>query len=397
MVYFYPRNILELSRFDESRGETWINRLTNNLRQSEISKEISRISNLLVRQSAMPICSSRKILRGRKRFTERGVYFVRAIQATVIAYIREVKTREDQIENGTTSISRKSQVPIPLPALEMIGADLSQGRSHESSTRLTIGRPLESRDMVYITGDCHANFHKFSMENFPEQKEMDREDIVIVCGDFGLWHDSASERWWLEWIEQKPFTLVFVDGNHENFDRLYGDEFPVVDFCGGKAHKIRDNLYHLMRGHTFTFGGKSFWCFGGARSHDISDGILDRDDFDSDEDFYKAIKLGYKQKKVFRINHVSWWEQELPTESEMAFGIQTLKRHDNQVDYIVTHCCPQEIASVNGFHEADILTNYFNTVAYTVSFSKWFFGHYHDSRETYTKYVMLYDDIRRVL
>ena len=26
--------------------------------------------------------------------------------------------------------------------------------------------------MVFVTGDCHAKFNKFSVENFPEQKEM---------------------------------------------------------------------------------------------------------------------------------------------------------------------------------------------------------------------------------
>ena len=44
--------------------------------------------------------------------------------------------------------------------------------------------------MVFVTGDCHAEFNKFSTKNFPEQKGMTRDDIVIVCGDFGIWHDN---------------------------------------------------------------------------------------------------------------------------------------------------------------------------------------------------------------
>ena len=91
--------------------------------------------------------------------------------------------------------------------------------------------------MVFVTGDCHAKFNKFSVENFPEQKEMTRDDIVIVCGDFGLWNDNNEERYWFKWLSEKNFTVAFVDGNHENFDRLYSDEFPIVDFHGGKAHK----------------------------------------------------------------------------------------------------------------------------------------------------------------
>lgn len=251
--------------------------------------------------------------------------------------------------------------------------------------------------MVFVTGDCHAKFNKFSVENFPEQKEMTRDDIVIVCGDFGLWNDNNEERYWFKWLSEKNFTVAFVDGNHENFDRLYSDEFPVVDFHGGKAHKIRDNIYHLMRGYVFEFDGKKFFCFGGASSHDISDGILDRADFDSDEEFMATVKDWYKRWKMFRINHISWWKQELPTEDELTFGLQTLTKNGNKVDYIISHCCPQEIASFCGFWEPDVLTQWFNMVAHTVQFDKWYFGHYHDNRQIMSKFILLYEKIERVI
>ena len=134
--------------------------------------------------------------------------------------------------------------------------------------------------MVYITGDTHAVFNRFNTKNFPEQKEMTKDDFVIVCGDFGgIWYDNKYERHWLKWLSEKPFTILYVDGNHENFDRLYSEEFEVVDFHGGKAHKLNDSVYHLMRGEIFDFEGKKFLAFGGSRSHDIDDGILDS--FDS--------------------------------------------------------------------------------------------------------------------
>ena len=35
--------------------------------------------------------------------------------------------------------------------------------------------------MIYITGDCHAEWaRKFSVASFPEQKGMTRNDFVIV-------------------------------------------------------------------------------------------------------------------------------------------------------------------------------------------------------------------------
>lgn len=252
--------------------------------------------------------------------------------------------------------------------------------------------------MVYITGDCHGDWSRFSMAAFPEQKNMTKDDFVIICGDFGLWHDTPTERWWLKWLEEKSFTTLFVCGNHENFDRLYGNEFEVVDFHGGKAHKIRENIYHLMRGHIFDLCGKKFFAFGGASSHDINDGILDKDNFASEDEFYETIKAFEKERKMYRINHCSWWKQELPSEEEMQFGIDNLARNGNKVDFIISHCAPQQIAALisSGLYNPDKLTNYFDKISETVDFNKWFFGHYHDNRNVEKKYVLLYDQIVEV-
>ena len=65
--------------------------------------------------------------------------------------------------------------------------------------------------MVYATGDTHGNFLRFTTENFPEQKQMGRNDYVIICGDFGgLWNDTAEERYWLDWLNNKPLYLSFL-------------------------------------------------------------------------------------------------------------------------------------------------------------------------------------------
>ena len=254
--------------------------------------------------------------------------------------------------------------------------------------------------MVFVTGDCHGEYNRFSIKNFPEQKDMTRDDIVIVCGDFGLWHPGKEEDYWFDWIESKPFTLVFVDGNHENFDRLYSDEFPIVDFHGGKAHRIRENLYHLMRGYVFDFDGKKFFAFGGASSHDNQDGILDRSEFESEEEFTKTVYLWRKIGRMFRVNHISWWKEELPTFEEMERGGDILDEHGNRVDYIITHCAPQDlVAAVFRLSESDRLTEFFKAVAETTAFDRWYFGHYHEDAalDYYGKYTVLYHYIERVV
>lgn len=257
--------------------------------------------------------------------------------------------------------------------------------------------------MVYITGDTHADFTRFSTKNFPEQKDMTREDIVIVLGDFGgVWEQEENEReaYWLKWLNEKPFTLCYVDGNHENFDRYYNDEFPIVDFHGGKAHKIRDNIYHLMRGNVFEFDGKKFFSFGGASSHDIEDGILDPRNFATTNEFVATAKLWAKQNKMFRINHLSWWEQELPSQDEMDFGKKTLENNGYEVNYVISHCLPGEIAAIfsNGVYAQDSLTNYFNEIlANGLKFAHWYCGHYHADADIISKYHIRYHKIERII
>ena len=251
--------------------------------------------------------------------------------------------------------------------------------------------------MVFITGDCHADFRRFSTDMFPEQKELTHDDIVIVCGDFGIWQDGNEERYWLKWLDKKPFTTVFVDGNHENFDRLYSDEFPLEKFHGGIAQKIRPNIWHLMRGEIYDFEGKKFWCFGGASSHDISDGILDRDDFETTEGFLAVYRQWSRVGKMFRVNHLSWWKEELPSEDEMKHGLETLGENNFEVDFIISHCCPQEVATMLGFRESDRITSYFNDIARKTKFAKWHFGHYHGEDSVWGKFILHYERIERIL
>ena len=250
--------------------------------------------------------------------------------------------------------------------------------------------------MIFITGDCHAEFIKFNTENFPEQAEMTKKDFVIICGDFGgVWNkdeESKSEKWWMDWLENKPFTTLFVDGNHENFDRLYS--YPIEEWNGGKVHKIRPSVIHLMRGQVFEIEEKKIFTFGGAKSHDISGGIWELDD----PDFHHKRKLLEEDWKPYRINHLSWWEQELPTEEEMNEGRKNLEEHGNTVDFIVTHCCNSSTQACigGGMYHPDVLTKYLQEIARKVHYKKWFFGHYHDNRNVGDKGVLLYEQVIRI-
>ncbi len=133
--------------------------------------------------------------------------------------------------------------------------------------------------MIFITGDTHGDFTRFSSQNFPEQQTMTKKDYVIICGDFGgIWNGSKEEEYWLDWLDEKPFTTLFVTGNHENYDLL--KTYPFQYWNGGRVQRIRPSILHLTRGQIFEISGKTFFTMGGASSHDISDGILDPNDPD---------------------------------------------------------------------------------------------------------------------
>ena len=252
--------------------------------------------------------------------------------------------------------------------------------------------------MIYITGDCHADFRKFSSKRFKAQREMTREDYLIVCGDFGgIWKDDERERYRLNWLSQKPFTLLFVDGNHENFDRLFSSEFAEVDFHGGRAHKIRDNIYHLMRGYVFSLCGKTFFAFGGAASHDICDGILDRADFPTERAFQMTYRNMQRAGKQCRVDHRSWWAEELPSLEEMERGRRSLQEYCNRVDYVISHCLPYTQASLCLGAGADRLSIYFDELIQTgLQMQMWYCGHYHVDRQLTGRFRVLYDDMIRI-
>ena len=60
-----------------------------------------------------------------------------------------------------------------------------------------------------------------------------------------MWFGDSRDDETLDWLERLPFTLVFVCGNHENYDALA--RYPVAEWRGGKVHRVRPHVLHLMR------------------------------------------------------------------------------------------------------------------------------------------------------
>ena len=243
--------------------------------------------------------------------------------------------------------------------------------------------------MIYITGDTHADYTRFKTANFPEQKSMTKEDFIIVCGDFGIWEDTKEQNFWWDWLDAKPFTTLFITGNHSNYDLL--KTYPVGSWHGGKVQFIRPSVIHLMRGQFFDLNGLSFFTMGGASCHDIQGGVLEPDDPNFKAKLRRARMVGLP----FRVNHISWWKEELPSEEEYAEARRNLDAHGWKADCIVTHCCPTSLIAEAGdpTYKADALSDFLEEISRKADFRWWFFGHYHDNHIFRQKYVLLYEQI----
>lgn len=222
--------------------------------------------------------------------------------------------------------------------------------------------------MMYFTGDLHGEIGRFYTLK-REYPNLGTEDYLIICGDFGfLFKDDRNEHMWLDDLSEQPYTICFVDGNHENFNALNG--FPVEKWNGGNVHKIRKNIIHLMRGQVFEIAGKKVFTMGGAYSID----------------------------RYMRKLNVSYWKDEIPSNEEYAEATRNLKVHENKVDYIVTHTAPREVIRRMGYHPDphDMeLTGFLEWIMYEVQYDEWFFGHWHEDRNIEKFHALWFDIITR--
>ena len=227
--------------------------------------------------------------------------------------------------------------------------------------------------MIYVTGDTHGSHDFGKLRRFAaKHPRLTKEDYLIVSGDFGgVWYEKTLDED-LKPYEELPFTVLFVDGNHENFDLL--NSFPVETWHGGKIHRIRPHILHLMRGQIFEIEGKTFFTFGGGTSID----------------------------KYMRREGVSWWRQEVPSYAEFDEAVTNLSRCGHRVNYVITHSCDEKSLytpllstvskSMTVYPDNVMLMEFERTIEY----DHWYFGHYHLDGYVSDRKTALYQDIVQI-
>jgi predicted phosphodiesterase len=213
---------------------------------------------------------------------------------------------------------------------------------------------------IFVCGDIHRQYDIAKLHGFQHLmgKDLTKEDYLIICGDVGcIWtgdyHDSNFIEKELETLSP---TILFVDGNHENFEAL--NKFTTEEWKNGKIHQISQNVIHLIRGQVFDFNGIKLFTFGGAKSTDRG---------------YKPTKDGWRKE-------AGWWQEELPTKEEMEEAWNNLKIHENKVDYIITHDIGTSVLRdlLQITRPSDkTFSDFLEAIEIKVEFKKWFFGHHH--------------------
>lgn len=248
--------------------------------------------------------------------------------------------------------------------------------------------------MIYITGDTHctedmSNLSSKNMKLCCMEQGIDFHSIThaIVLGDFGLpWNSGCevdengihpadhSDLYLLKWYNQKPFRVLAVMGNHDNYDVI--EQLPEVEMFGSKVLKVSDNVFYLKRGEIYLIEDKRFLTLGGALSND----------------------------KAWRKAHESWWEQEEWNEEEKSACLEKIELSGGCFDYVLSHTGPSAgIALTDAFfcneenlkqlqRDSNVVFN--DKIDSIISYKKWFFGHWHSDwgYENYknSKYVPLY-------
>jgi hypothetical protein len=174
-------------------------------------------------------------------------------------------------------------------------------------------------------------------------------------------------------LDELPYPILSLLGNHENFDRIY--RLPLEPAYGGTAYRVSQNVYFLRHGESYLIDDRLFFAFGGGLS------------FDRDR----------------RIPGESWWEQEIPNDSDYLRAKETIARHQGRFDFVLSHTAPTEIVrrvlQLKNFQDYDLndptekMLSDFST---QIECNAWFFGHFHDDLSfTFSarRYELLYEGV----
>lgn len=122
---------------------------------------------------------------------------------------------------------------------------------------------------LLVVGDSHCNI-TFMEKVIATAAELGITTILSL-GDYGYWPRHKGGRYFLErqnkLLVEHGITLYWIDGNHEDHDRL--DKLKRQgQWTDDGFLKVFTNILYIPRAHTWTWGTKTCMAMGGAYSID---------------------------------------------------------------------------------------------------------------------------------
>ena len=217
--------------------------------------------------------------------------------------------------------------------------------------------------MIYITGDLHGDLERFRAKPLSKLK---KNDTLLVCGDFGfVWNHSSEEEKILRWLGKRRYSILFVEGTHDNLNLLEG--YPVEEWNGGLVRRISGNVMQAVRGSVYQIESRRIFAMGGGESPDLDT----------------------------RVEGESWWPQEMPTQQEFEQARANLTQCDWQVDCIISHDCSGRIRSFIDMDDTHVtpLNAFFDELEQNCRFQNWYFGCYHLDKKIPPRHHAFFRDV----
>jgi len=238
---------------------------------------------------------------------------------------------------------------------------------------------------IYLTGDCHGDFMKFSW--FVEDHKTTKKDIMICLGDVGLnYYLNRRDKKNKEKLQNLPLTFICIQGNHEKYARnivsyeeivLPNEQFENIK---GRFYYEPEfpNLLFAVNGERYEINGHSFLVLGGAYSID----------------------------KYYRLmNGWNWFEDEQMTEDEKNDVLESIKNYKDwqSVDYILAHTCPFKyqprhlfLGNIDQSTVDNSMEYFLQDVEEMIDYKHFFCGHFHATECLWDKGYMFYIDIKNL-
>jgi predicted phosphodiesterase len=197
-----------------------------------------------------------------------------------------------------------------------------------------------------ILGDVHGDWTAMNITIARAIRKHPDITHIVQMGDFGYgWGDNKPFKASKSFLDNEAMEVyknaerLWLDGNHENFDKLDLDEGAW-----------QPGWKYMPRGSVIEVDGYRAMFFGGASSID----------------------------KPMRIEHISWWPQESITYGQV---VRTLESVDGQIDAIFSHEHPASVPysdkRYGGKPFGDGDKNLLEVLKQKYLPKFWFFGHHH--------------------